>query len=479
MITPSVYFDANGNSELTALDTLVKKAPPMQVKDAEPDNYEPLAKFLNECVKCADKAIEKSGVRKGGCLYPNLTFFKWGRVMRDRVERSEPLKPDVIGVDSKDKPDECNWSPPEGSESPRVEIPVEVKDNWPVLVPQVGTYALGLTMASPLRSNSLVIGFNTKFAVKLNPGDSKGTIVGAIRFMLFQHGGISSSEDLDMAATSDGRIQVVRILARIMLWQTEMDAGIPAFTNGVTICLPKSPTLPNDLVFFYVQRVLCHRLSLRGRNTFVARIGPVKPKSVDLRPMNQTQRDDKPPLRKKPRIAKSQPATTESTASQGTCEEPLTALITPRQFTNQQVEYTSSTPTIFAPGVTCLDDNSNLVVKCVWSTKDRAGIESAMYAACSGEFGCPAFGCSFPARFPDGRLVTNAPYLPDVDDIESRFWKVGNAESQPDHVEERSLQVTVLLEEGQSLEACEDSADLVICVGHALLGKPCSLFIDL
>lgn len=131
----------------------------------------------------------------------------------------------------------------------------------------------------------------------------------------------------------------------------------------------------------------------------------------------------------------------------------------------------SSVITTFAPNVTGLDETSGkYIVKCTWSSEDRARVEPAMYQACAGEFGCPAYGCNFTAHFPNRRPVTNAIYLPEDTDFKPNYWKLGNTESPPEYVEKRSLQVTVLLEEGNSLETCEDTADLVISVGHALLG---------
>lgn len=293
MVTPYSYTGVDGKPDLGDLDKLIKEAPLMEIKmGPEHKNYDPLVHFLNECVEKANQVIKDSGLEETS-LFPNLTFFAWDHVMGDGVQRSARLKPDLIAVNSKEKPTECFWSPPEGRKNaPKLEFAVEVKDNWPELATQATTYAHAGFMASPLRSFCLVIGFNTNYKIKLNPSDSKKTQVGALRFMLCHHGGITASEDLDMSDTGNGRIQVVRILARLMLWETQMDAGIPAFTNGVAIRLPKSPSHPRDSVSLFIQRVLYHRHCVRGRNTFVARIGPVKPDTVDLRPQNQTERED-------------------------------------------------------------------------------------------------------------------------------------------------------------------------------------------
>ncbi|KIY64291.1 hypothetical protein CYLTODRAFT_457351 [Cylindrobasidium torrendii FP15055 ss-10] len=470
MITPSRYAK---EVKLADLEHCIKALSVPSIPTTtgpERSTYVSLAQFLNECVQTAKDAIDQSGIRTAGqnALLFNLTFLPWDKQMGDGVQRSDRLKPDIIAVNSQNG-DPCFWSPPAGSSAAILVFAVEVKAGWSDLVPQVGTYAHAMFMSSPLRSFSLVLGYNTQS--------------NAFRFMLFHHGGITSSKDLHVSS-NNGRLDVIRILARILLWETWADAGIPAFTNGVSFCLPRSATNPEEFVLLWTQKVLYHALCLRGRNTFVARVGSFEPKTLDLRPMTHTTRDDEPPPAKKSRIEHLKPATTDSavplptttttTASPATCDEPLTSLIHPRSFADAQAEFTTVNA-IFAQDVDLgLDTGSNFIIKCTWPAQERAHIEADMYKECAGEFGCPAFGCSFPALFPDGRPVTNTIYLPEDSDISSRHWKIGRS-PQPDYVDKRSLQVTVLLEEGQSLETCKDPADMVLSVGHALLGYTVAL----
>ncbi|KIY61023.1 hypothetical protein CYLTODRAFT_460202 [Cylindrobasidium torrendii FP15055 ss-10] len=460
MVVPSAFTQDN----LARLDNAVMQqdASTLQVVAgwSEKDYYNVLAKFLNSCVAHARKAIKDTQlIGDAESLFTKLTFFPWDRQMKDGIKRAHPLKPDLVGVNfvpakaDTEKPlPECHWSPPD-SESPKLEFPVEVKDRVSEIVTQASTYARGLFMAIPLCSYSLVLGFNTAYRPP-----NHNTAVGALRFLLFHHGGLTASDDLDMTS---GRYDVVKTMARIMLQRTLSDAGIPSFTNGIEIRLPKSVSHPEDSVYLFVQKIFYHALSLRGHNTFVARVGPTPP--VDPRSLNQC---NKTPTSAK-RLKQEKALT-----SQATCTEPMTALVVPRRFFDSEAEYVPPQDITFAPNFVGLNDDHNLIVKCTWSSKGRADVEPAMYQACAGEFGCPSFAYSFAARFADGRAVTNKIYLPEEANIDQRYWHIGRIanESRPTFAEERSLQVSVLLEEGHSLEQCEDAADLAISVGHALLG---------
>ncbi|HVG01558.1 MAG TPA: hypothetical protein VM842_01655 [Nitrospira sp.] len=274
-------------------------------QNSEAPNYAPLVAFLNQCVEICDDIYDSIDLTKLHQLkkrnpkptfrivgrarrwLPHLRFMVYDRPTREGIHSAKPLKPDFVGVDDAEMQGEkdvvCCWSPPspdasmekKGKDIRNLQIKVagEVKAGWSEMVKQAGTYARGMFTASPLRSFALVIAFNhTKQE---------------LRYLIFHHGGLSASKALKLADPSDCR-GIVKILLSVLLWQSPADAGLPRFTDGHEFCLPE----PFKGVF-NVDRVLYQTLSIRGRNTYVARLQQPRTKASKQSAIPDTKSTDR------------------------------------------------------------------------------------------------------------------------------------------------------------------------------------------
>ena len=84
----------------------------------------------------------------------------------------------------------------------RLRIPVEVKSGWSDLVHQAGTHARCLFDANPLRQFAMVLAYNHNDM--------------GLRFLVFHHGGLSSSVRLEPRSQT-GRRDILRIFLAIFL----------------------------------------------------------------------------------------------------------------------------------------------------------------------------------------------------------------------------------------------------------------------
>jgi hypothetical protein len=153
--------------------------------NSERRNYESIAKFLNTCVQECDKvydaihqklALQKDPrfkvVARTKRWLPGLRFAKYDKVTGDGIDNASALKPDFVGVDDVEVPNEedflCWWSlpSPEIAETGKgkkrkdipnfeIAVPGEVKGDWKEMVQQAGTYARGLFAASPYTASHL------------------------------------------------------------------------------------------------------------------------------------------------------------------------------------------------------------------------------------------------------------------------------------------------------------------------------------
>ena len=121
--------------------------------------------------------------------------------------------------------------------------------------------------------------------------------------------------------------------------------------------------------------------------------------------------------------------------------------------------------------ITPVQENRVFVVKCSWPTQAKRKLEPALYQACAGQFGTPLHIVSFEACHKDKAPISNSIFLP-PDAQSGKVWKVwGNKSSDPTDPDMRSLWVSVLADEGCSLETCTEAWDLCECILHAMLGE--------
>lgn len=123
---------------------------------------------------------------------------------------------------------------------------------------------------------------------------------------------------------------------------------------------------------------------------------------------------------------------------------------------------------------------SKLVVKCSWPNSAKEDIEPSMYAACVNAFGTPQSLGSFVACYRDNQPMCNSIFLPpNGDDVNKYHWAVFNSREKstpiPKAVEPRMLWITVLTDEGRSLDECSDALDLCECLLHSMIGRLVSL----
>ena len=116
----------------------------------------------------------------------------------DSVEGAAPLKSDITGGNgiSAFSKERLYWKPPPDKPTHMITIPVEVKDDWKTMTSQAATYARCLFSASPTITLALVLAFNQG--------------INALRFLVFHHGGLTASKELNITK-SDGLKDVARI----------------------------------------------------------------------------------------------------------------------------------------------------------------------------------------------------------------------------------------------------------------------------
>ena len=133
---------------------------------------------------------------------------------------------------------------------------VEAEGSWKETISQASDSARHLFGASQVRSFVLVLAFNW---------DSK-----ALRFLIFHHGGVTASEQCNIAEFG-GLKEAVRMLLALAFWSTPVGTGfIPSCTNTEYAlpadCLGKSYRLAA------VDDVFSRSPCVRGRMTLVSRV---------------------------------------------------------------------------------------------------------------------------------------------------------------------------------------------------------------
>jgi hypothetical protein len=219
------------------------------------DHYQPLAKFLNDCLdKCRDSFPEFLGNYHSG-----LVFGVYDRQTKDGIQDMPPLKPSLVGVLAPfSDTDELSWSPPASEQNQMVLIPVELNEDRNMLIAKASIYARALYSASPLRQFALVIGYN-HCNQELN-------------FVVFHRGGVTISEQLSIQKVSD-RMEILRLLLSILTWKTMGDAGIPEWVKGTQIRLPLTCEDTQGGLIELTQ-ILSRNNRIRGRGQEVWRCTP-------------------------------------------------------------------------------------------------------------------------------------------------------------------------------------------------------------
>lgn len=257
---------------LAAMNRMPVPPEPTQTpQKSQSSSHEPLAHFLQTCVHncniAYDDIAEKVDTVKPRSerWWPNLSFRSYGKNMGDSIYCTQPLKPDLAGVDDEIvKPGhfQCYWSLPPDNLDPNIiqlQIPVAVNTSWPELVLQAATYSRALFSAIPFRNFSLVIGINNTDHT--------------LRFLIFHSGGVSASKDMRLDSPA-GRGEIQRTLLSVVLWQGPEDAGIPSLTNGHDFRLPGLPDM-------HLDSVLSSAFSCLGTRSWVARLVPTNGISQD------------------------------------------------------------------------------------------------------------------------------------------------------------------------------------------------------
>jgi len=243
-------------------------SPPTLKLTPEKVNYEPLAKFLNEAEEISHsiytRVFEALGLNKPEeRYYPRLFFRTYDRKTVDCVNGAGPLLPDLTGHITEPSPNfSACWSLGRDTSASadevkvhQIQLAVEVKSDWRLLLLQIATYARACLSAAPHRRFVVCIGFNQ--------------LKEEFKVFVFHSGGVAASTALSLESIS-GRRSFVQFLLTLGLWQNAEDAGYLKFTNGHTYALPSYKlTTPPETTNFVLDRILHHRLDLCGRRTFV------------------------------------------------------------------------------------------------------------------------------------------------------------------------------------------------------------------
>lgn len=221
----------------------------------ESTHYQPLIAFLNACIAACRGVYDKSKI------YNELNFIVFDTPTQDGVRGASPLKPDGAGGNGLSEGNKKLWWRPEsGLRSSTMEIPIEVKDSWPGIISQAGTYSLALISARPLRQFSLVIAYNHKHR--------------QLRFLVFHAGGLTASHALHPNEEKDHR-DIIRLILSLLTWKEAGDAGLPGWSNDVEMFVQKDENDRKGLKM-HEKEILYERLGIRGRGVRVSRLCPAE-----------------------------------------------------------------------------------------------------------------------------------------------------------------------------------------------------------
>ncbi|KAJ7747279.1 hypothetical protein B0H16DRAFT_927550 [Mycena metata] len=416
---------------------------------SERQSYPALTLFLNSCLSHA-RAVVNDRVP----YHHSLNFVIWDKPTGEGVAGSNPVKPDLAGGDYQIAPLDLYWRPPT-LDKRRLDVPVEVKDRWPDLVRQAGTYARCLFSAAPLRQYALVIGYNQK--------------AGELRFLVFHRGGLTASTPL-MPANPAHMQDILRLFAAIMTWRSASDAGFPGWCNDTAMVLPIGSGRA-----VHVDEVIHHSTCVRGRAPRVFRVSSHLASSIPilLHPQSQTG----PAPRRSPRLASNAPLQTEPIPQ---LRRPAEKVRSAPNFPDPEHPQAPQSPiTIYANGEVIefvkpqlsitepmtLPPNGS-VIKTSWVSNTTATVEAALLRDCSGMFGTPSHYGSFVVSHTIGVPCTNHLFIPGN---LSAFWNVFAGFQGTPERDYRTLWAHLSSFVGGSLVRCVSVLELIIAVTHAIV----------
>ncbi|KAJ7224247.1 hypothetical protein GGX14DRAFT_649174 [Mycena pura] len=438
----------------------------------EKDSYDDIVKFLNSCVKAGAKALSDEALQ--GTWYQNLTFVKYDKVMGDGVGDAPPLKPDIGGVNDKKPALTLYWSPSDGLDKARMQLPVEVKDEWSELIAQAATYGRSLFSANPSRVFALVFGVNHRTKT--------------LRFLLFHRGGLTTHTEFRLD-TPEGRAEILRVIMTILLWSEAQHAGFISTSNDLHHLLPVSSESHTKGT---VTNVIHHSDCVRGRATRVTRLTCLSPNSGDtsevpvlpknLEPSTTTQAT----VRRSPRLMKNDKAQSPSLSlpmsqpkgsrgSQGSKTDDSESVPIYPHHPRYSLKWSPPSNLNLEEG--SISNGQEVILKASWQTGSRKDVEREMFKAASGAFGTPVVFCSYEGSHLDGVPISNRLLLPSPKEVENDpdlhyplFVKDKDDGTPPLDPEVRTLCYVVFFTAGQSLTEAKSSHELCMALVHGLLG---------
>ncbi|KAF8206325.1 hypothetical protein K438DRAFT_1817003 [Mycena galopus ATCC 62051] len=416
--------------------------------------YEPLAKFLNDCVKQGGTALSNNR----GQWYADLHFVIYDREMGDGIGNAYPV---LGGVKDRSHPpdpakvDTLYWTPPDGSdERTRMLLPAEVKKDWLDMVAQAAIYARCLFSANPSRTFVL--------AYKHDRHE--------LRFLIFHRGGLTTNTAVKLNEDS-GRKEALRLIMTILLWSEPHHAGFLSTSNDFECLIPQSSDNGKKSINTTVKKVLHDSKCVRGRATRVSRLSyaflPATQSTVVRRSCPQATNVPLPTDTVSP-VDMSSPPSNAAGKQQPTLEtDNEIRQIYPHSKLKHDLKWTP--PTEFTSGKGSLCNGTEAVLKSSWQIDSHKNIERKMFQAASGSFGIPGVLCSYEGVHTTGEPISNILFLPPQDEIAQTHWDVFS-KAAPESVEARSLCFTVFTTIGQSLVHTESSYQLCMALVDGVLG---------
>ncbi|KAG8831136.1 hypothetical protein FRC17_003619, partial [Serendipita sp. 399] len=204
---------------------------PNQLKEIE--YYKPFCSILEEIREAFDDGRNVSHGRH---------FVTYDRVMRDCVENSHPMKPDILVLSGPiEKEDHSRWEEPI--------MVCEVKRDGKDLVRQAATYARAMLSARPNRHIAFVILLNH--------------VKGEVQFSAFHRGGMVITEPMEIRSLQGYENLVHLTVAFLMCTEYSSTIGEDHSRDAQKLMLP-------DGRIGVMTEILFNCPTLRGRATYVS-----------------------------------------------------------------------------------------------------------------------------------------------------------------------------------------------------------------